>query len=148
MQKAIICDIDGTLANVEHRRHFVEDKKNADWDAFNAEMGKDTINEWCKELLKIFYANGYEVLLVSGRPFEYTYETIFWLDKNEVQYSELFLREKKNDHRKDTIVKTEIYNNKIKGNYDILFVVDDRASVVANWRDLGLICLQCDKGNF
>ena len=31
-KKIVICDIDGTIANNDHRQHFLEGKK--DWDGF------------------------------------------------------------------------------------------------------------------
>lgn len=34
MSKAIIVDLDGTLANCEHRRHFLETKPK-DWKSFH-----------------------------------------------------------------------------------------------------------------
>ena len=56
------------------------------------------------------------------------------------------------DGRNDTIVKKELYEENIKGNYEILFVLDDRNSekypVVGMWRELGLTCFQVADGNF
>ena len=44
----IIFDVDGTLMNVEHRRHFVEN--NNDWASFEAETVNDTRNEHIFEI--------------------------------------------------------------------------------------------------
>lgn len=52
------------------------------------------------------------------------------------------------DYRPDQIVKRELYEAHIAGQYDVLFCVDDRNSVVAMWRELGLTCLQCAEGDF
>ena len=41
-KKVIIFDVDGTIANVEHRRHFVNQKP-ADWKSFRAETVNDTL---------------------------------------------------------------------------------------------------------
>ena len=38
-KKIVICDIDGTIANNDHRQHFLEGKK--DWDGFFSELYKD-----------------------------------------------------------------------------------------------------------
>ena len=48
MEKAIIVDLDGTLADVEHRVEFVRiTPKN--WKEFNDRMIHDPINHWCEE---------------------------------------------------------------------------------------------------
>ena len=45
-------------------------------------------------------------------------------------------------------IKKEILGKLKAENKDILFVVDDRQQVVNMWRDNGITCLQCDKGDF
>jgi hypothetical protein len=60
---------------------------------------------------------------------------------------ELFMR-KTSDSRKDTIIKKEIFFDNINGLYNVRFVLDDRNSVVANWRSMGLTCLQVAEGDF
>jgi hypothetical protein len=55
---------------------------------------------------------------------------------------------KQGDFRRDSIVKKEIYDNDIKGKFDVEFVLDDRQQVVDMWREIGLKCLQVAPGNF
>ena len=53
------------------------------------------------------------------------------------------------DLRKDSIVKREFYDNEIRDQYFVEFVLDDRNQVVDMWRkDLGLTCLQVNYGDF
>ena len=40
MKKIVICDIDGTIANNDHRQHYLEGKK--DWDGFFSEIINDS----------------------------------------------------------------------------------------------------------
>ena len=47
-----------------------------------------------------------------------------------------------NDCRSDVDVKREILQ-KIREQYDVSFVFDDRRSVVQMWREEGLVCFQC-----
>lgn len=42
-QKAIIVDLDGTLCNAEHRKHYVEAKKK-DWKSFYNGIAQDKPN--------------------------------------------------------------------------------------------------------
>lgn len=48
---------------------------------------------------------------------------------------------------KDSIIKRRMFD-KIKDEYNILGVFDDRDQVVAMWRYLGLTCFQVDYGDF
>lgn len=44
MNRVILIDLDGTLANCDHRRHFVEGTKK-NWSDFYQNMAFDTVNE-------------------------------------------------------------------------------------------------------
>jgi len=146
MKKAIIVDIDGTLADVEHRVHHVrQEPKN--WRAFNQAMDLDILNPWCRDLILAMKNQQTDILLVTGRDEDYRIKTEQWLKKNNVPFNHLWMRQA-SDYRGDDIVKKEIYDIEIKPNYQVLFVVDDRQSVVKMWRSIGLVCLQCDWGDF
>ncbi|MES2526212.1 MAG: hypothetical protein V4598_03970 [Bdellovibrionota bacterium] len=144
-KKAIIVDLDGTLADITHRRKFVEGKTK-DWKNFNRNIIKDDLNIWCAEIIRRMISD-HHVLLVSGRTDDLKKETTEWLTKHNVPFTDLMMRPEK-DYRDDTVVKREIYEEKIKPFYDVLFVLDDRAKVVKMWRETGLVCLQCDWGDF
>jgi len=146
MKKAIIVDIDGTLADVEHRVHHVrQEPKN--WRAFNQAMELDILNPWCRDLILAMKNQSTDVLLVTGRDEDYRSKTEQWLKKNDVPFDHLWMRQA-SDYRGDDVIKNEIYNVEIKPKYQVLFVVDDRQSVVKMWRSIGLVCLQCDWGDF
>jgi hydroxymethylpyrimidine pyrophosphatase-like HAD family hydrolase len=145
-QKAIIVDLDGTLCNVDHRVHFVRQKPK-NWQAFNQGMINDELNLWCFELIKAMKASGYHILFVTGRDDHFKNQTMTWLNQHLIVYDKLFMR-LAGDFREDSEVKEEIFKKDIEKNYQVLFVVDDRKSVVDKWRELDLICLQCAVGNF
>jgi uncharacterized HAD superfamily protein len=146
MEKAIIVDLDGTLTNVDHRVQFVRmNPKN--WKEFNENMIHDPIHHWCEELIHAMKDKGYKIIFVTGRSDDYREHTENWLLKHKIRYDLLYMR-KIGDYREDNDVKEEIYNADIKGRFNILFVVDDRKSVVERWRKMDLICLQCDWGDF
>lgn len=141
---AIIIDIDGTLANITKRREVLA--KTNDWDIFNTNVDDDLLNSWCSEIINKF-RESYKVLLITGRNEKQKDKTVDWLNKHNVFYDSIFFRPN-DDFRKDAVVKEEIYFKNIKNENSILFVVDDRQSVVEMWRKNGLVCLQCDVGNF
>jgi FMN phosphatase YigB (HAD superfamily) len=145
-EKAIIVDLDGTLCDVEHRVHHVQgEKKN--WKKFFDLMVHDDLNHWCFELMAAMALRNYKILFVTGRDEAYRDPTEEWLKRHAVAYEHLFMRAAI-DYRPDSDVKEEIYRELIEKKYQVLFVVDDRKSVVERWREMGLVCLQCAPGEF
>lgn len=134
--EAIICDLDGTLALLNGRDPY---------DASKCE--EDLLNEPVAAIIRKFIKGGTKVLFVSGRSFDYYYQTKFWLDKHKMPIDRLWMR-KIGDSRRDSIIKEEIYNEHIAGRYNVLFVLDDRNQMVDLWRYLGLTCLQVAEGDF
>jgi hypothetical protein len=88
-----------------------------------------------------------QIILVSGRSDEFRQQTVEWLADNRVYYDQLLMR-KQGDVRKDSIVKTEIYEQDIEPHFNVRYVLDDRNQTVEAWRKLGLICLQVAPGDF
>jgi hypothetical protein len=147
--KAIIIDIDGTLANCAHRREFVtlsDTRKKKDWKSFEENCHLDPVNSWCVSIIDKFRSS-HMILLVSGRSVEREQVTRDWLSKHGIFFNYLWMRPAK-DNRDDRIIKKEIYDAHIKEKYNVEFVIDDRQRVVDMWREQGLVVLQCDKGDF
>lgn len=137
LPKAIICDLDGTLALMNGRNPF---------DATNCDQ--DLLNEPVANVLKNYKTLGYKILLVSGREDQYKTPTLRFLETHGVVFDDLIMRKSK-DNQKDSIIKTEIFNDHIRDNYFIEFVLDDRNQVVDTWRkDLKLPCFQVYYGDF
>ena len=137
LPKAIICDLDGTLALMNGRNPF--DSASCEADLLNVPVAK---------VLKTFQNLGYKTLLLSGRKEEHKPQTINWLAANNITYDLLELR-KTPDNRADTIVKKELFEAHIAGKFYIEFVLDDRDQVVDLWRNgLGLTCFQVNYGDF
>lgn len=154
---AVICDLDGTLCEVEHRRHFVRPpegvKKN--WPAFFAGIKDDTVNEACKLLLIGMSKSHYQIVYCSGRGDNERKATIEWLETNKldvfafspIKKIPLYMRNRQ-DSRRDDIVKENILDFEILTKYKPVFMIDDRDQVVAMWRKRGFTCLQINYGDF
>ena len=145
-EKGVIIDLDGTLADNQHRLYHIK-KDIKDKSAYHSLLGEDEANHWCFELLEAMRARGYKIILITGRPDEYRKETVAWLRKKNIGYDELYMN---TDERgvPDHLFKKSVYENFIRGRIDIAFVVEDRTRVVDMWRQLGLVCLQCELGDF
>ncbi|MBK7360673.1 MAG: AAA family ATPase [Saprospiraceae bacterium] len=133
LPKAIIVDIDGTLAKMNGRSPF-------EW----GKIKEDICNVVVKGLVNSY--NG-TVIILSGRDGICKQDTIDWLKTNEIKYAELFMRDEGNNE-KDTIIKRRMFEQNIRGKYFVEYVLDDRNQVVEMWRNMGLICLQVADGDF
>lgn len=137
LSSAILCDLDGTLALFKgnpYERDFINDMLN--------QPVATILSQWINRDDESF------VILVSGRKGRFLEETKEWLKKNNIEYSGIFMPRADDDNRKDVIIKQEIYENHIKGKYNVEFILDDRDQVVEFWRSQGLTCLQVAPGDF
>jgi len=139
--RAVICDLDGTLAHNDGKRSFYDEIK----------CYGDSVDSTVSYVMSLLAKDGLEILFVSGRKEKSRDETVRWLsDKAPFGINKgfgLFMR-KDSDNRKDCIVKEEIYRNEIEPNFNVVLVMDDRDSVVSMWRGLGLKCFQVAPGDF
>ena len=146
-KQTIIFDVDGTIADVEHRRHHVTQRP-ADWTAFKAATVFDTPVEWVCDIAKRHIARGDDVAFFSARNEEQRGVT-------EAQISEwigdghkgVFLRPD-GDFRPDEEFKSDLADKfeEFGGKIDIVF--DDRNKVVDMWRARGTTCVQVADGDF
>ena len=107
----IICDIDGTIANLQHRLHFIKNpdgtkKKKPDWDSFHKACVDDTpyddvIEILCSLVEPVGNWAGREVYFFSGRNASVRRETIEWLEKHvpitKVRWARPYSDEVRND---------------------------------------------------
>lgn len=133
LPKAIIVDIDGTVA-----------KMNGRWPHEYHRVSEDLPQEDIINLVRMMYDEVYEVIFLSGRKPSCYKATEEWIKKYmpDIGYSHLYMREDESDNRKDFIFKQEAYEKYIKGKYYVQYVFDDRQQVCDLWRRLWLRCLQ------
>jgi len=137
LPKAIICDLDGTLALMNGRSPF---------DA--SSCNQDLPNIPVVNMVKNYHQLGYKIILASGREDTFKPQTIAWLAEYGIKYEMLIMRAA-GDFRKDAIIKKEIFVNYVDGKYFVELVLDDRNQVVDLWRnDLQLPCFQVFYGDF
>jgi phosphoserine phosphatase len=143
---AVIFDVDGTLANCDHRRHLVEGKKKY-FDKFYDAMNDDTVREEIRGLCNMYYMVGWRVIICTGRPELYAGVTERWLTRHGVFFHELMMRPNNRRTDPDYEVKQDMLNEILKTR-KVHLAVDDRKQVVDMWRRNGITCLQCADGDF
>lgn len=128
--KALLVDIDGTLAHANGKRGPF------DW----ANVGLDDPDEAVMDVVRTMGVGhdgaNHKIIVMSGRDEVCRPQTEYWLECH-MFYEKLFMRPEK-DMRPDNIVKAELFDKHIRDNYDVRFVIDDRASVVRMWKQMGL----------
>ena len=142
----IIFDVDGTLADVSHRQHFVKDSPK-DWDAFYGAMVNDRPNPPVVMIAHLLKAAGHRIIIATGRPLRYQMVTRAFLDDIAVSYDAIYFRKDK-DYRKDTQVKEHMLLKMRQDGFDPTIVFDDRKSVVEMWRLHDLFVFQVAEGDF
>lgn len=170
-KKIIIFDLDGTLANIEHRRHFVTDPNygysgppgtivdgkivranwKPDWDSFYKACVDDTVND---SVLRVYEAlfripeylerADYVIEIWSGREESVRKETVTWINKH-MRCGGLKMRPV-GDYTPDEELKEKWLME--VGVENVLMVFDDRDKVVKMWRRHGVPCFQVAEGNF
>jgi hypothetical protein len=153
MRKAniVIADLDGTIALIEHRRHWLDAERHPDltsderWRKFFAACFDDLPNLPVIRTLQSLHMTGYYNHVFSGRSDEVLEQTVDWLEAFNVPYHHLRMRSA-GDFTPDEEMKRQWITE-----YDlaiIMCVFDDRKKVMDMWRELGLACFQVAPGDF
>lgn len=145
----VIFDIDGTLCDIEHRRHHITGSKK-DWDAFHAACAGDTPRWPIISLAWALKKAECQIILATGRYESNRAVTCAWMARYggfHLARVPLYMRAD-GDMRDDTVIKREMLDRMRRDGYNPVMAIEDRARVVAMWREAGLVALQCDVGDF
>jgi len=142
----IIFDLDGTLANIDHRLHYIKTKPK-NWDAFFASVIYDRPNDSIVEVCKDLARAGNRIIISSGRSDVCEAATVEWLEEVGITYDAIYMRPK-NLFIDDADLKRRMLGVIRQDGFDPVLVFDDRQRVVDMWRSEGLTCCQVAKGDF
>lgn len=153
-KRAILVDIDGTMALMNGRGPFEwhrvgEDRPNVPVVTLIRMLQhlRELQMEWATD----YDLSNHEIIFMSGRDEVCYAETEEWLVKLGFYGFKLFMRPSLPagvQQPGDEIVKLALFDEHIRDNYDVQFVLDDRDKVVRMWRSIGLTCLQVAPGAF
>lgn len=149
MRPLFIFDLDGTLADITHRRHFVENRANR-WQEFFAACVRDEPKHDVISVMHALYPQ-HDVWIFSGRSDQVRAETMSWLEQHtQIQWSERDVRMRKaGDYTADDVLKRRWYEQMLDvDKARLVAVFDDRDRIVKMWRELGVPCYQVAPGDF
>lgn len=101
-----VFDLDGTLADVAHRRHFVRGAKK-DFRSFYRSCVTDTAIEPVVATLKAHVTAGHRVEIWSGRSDEVRGETLDWLEDHGIDPALLTNMRPASDYQPDDTLKRQ-----------------------------------------
>ena len=133
-KKIVICDIDGTIANNDHRQHFLEGKK--DWEGFFSELHKDKPIFEIIDKVNSLENEGYKIYFLTGRPEKYRIQTKDWLKKYFAFDLELLMRNN-NDRRNKIEIKKELFQTNLSS-LEIKVIFENDPDLILLWKKLGL----------
>ncbi|MCD0446378.1 hypothetical protein LO763_22440 [Glycomyces sp. A-F 0318] len=135
--RAVIVDIDGTLALHAHRSPYDESR-----------VITDEPHELVISNVRALAAQGLQIVITSGRTDACRADTETWLKQHlDVDYAALHMRAV-GDSQHDGDLKEGFYREHIEPQYTVVLVLDDRDRVVDRWRTLGLLVYQVAFGDF
>lgn len=150
-----IFDLDGTLALIDHRRHWVEKEKPSteDWRNFHQECTFDLPNRNVIQTMENLRSSGSDIWIFSGRSDEVREATENWLTENTSfsrieLHTALTMREEGDYTPDDELKKNWLANMLVVDRERLIATFDDRERVVQMWRDAGISCFQVAQGNF
>lgn len=144
MKNVIIFDLDGTLADVEHRRHLVQYKP-PKWDEFYAACTEDSVVEHVRAMFQALRNEGYALWIFSGRSDAVDRQTWDWLQRHDLVPDMLLMRPEGDFTPDEELKESWLYEY---GKEQVLCVFDDRNKVVDMWRRNGIPCFQVAPGDF
>lgn len=139
-KQALILDFDGTIADYKTREHL----RAVDWDAYISASHTDTPILQTVEIINKFKGD-YFIIILSARGESSRGETSKWLEKYNIYYDEMILRDN-DDTRDDYLIKLDLIREKVLNRYEVFMAIDDRSSVVKLFRENGIFTIQVGDG--
>jgi phosphoglycolate phosphatase-like HAD superfamily hydrolase len=144
-----IFDIDGTLADLTHRLHFITGETK-DWQGFHDACPADKPIFEVISIARALDAAGRTIVYSTGRMASGHANTVAWLRKYRLPQCDRIYMRPTGDFRDDTVVKLELLNM-IKADYPsevICGAFEDRDRVVEMYRANGVRAFQVAKGTY
>lgn len=151
-----IFDLDGTLALIEHRRHYVEcEKPKQDWKRFYVACVDDAPNTPVLRIMESLRRFA-DVWIFSGRSDEVRPQTVEWILEYTTfssgdldSTSGILTMRREGDYTADDVLKRQwLEGMLVDDRRRLVAAFDDRTRVVKMWRSMGVACLQVADGEF
>lgn len=134
---AFLIDLDGTCCLHTGRSPYATER-----------CLEDKVNQPVLDVIRALSNDRqWKPIYASGREDKFRDLSLTWLDTHGFPAGPLFMRPT-GDFRKDYVIKEEIYRREIEPFYSVQLCLDDRDSVCAHYRSMGLVVFQVAPGAF
>lgn len=133
-----VFDLDGVLADVRHRLHFLQQRPR-DWKSFFADAVRDPVLEPGRVALEAAVEQGSDIMYLTGRPDFCRADTMWWFREHGFPEAELHMRPNR-DRRPARYFKAESLQ-RFARTHPIAAMIDDDLKVVEHLRELGFTVL-------
>lgn len=133
-----VFDIDGTIANNEHRSHLLPSGDlhlTSSWKDYNKACSGDSPIIPMINMMNTL-AELSPVYIMTSRSDEVEWRTLQWLQDNEVEYDSIYMRSR-HDNRKDYKIKEEWLNKISGGDKSNVVIFEDNPQVIKHLRSCG-----------
>lgn len=133
-----VFDIDGTIANNEHRSHLlpsIDLHLTSSWRDYNKACSGDSPIIPMINMMNTL-AGLSPVYIMTSRSDEVECMTLDWIQDNDIEYDGIYMRSRF-DNRKDYIIKEEWLNDLCGGYKKNVIIFEDNPHVIKHLRSIG-----------
>jgi hypothetical protein len=141
--RAVIFDIDGVLADAAGRQHFLDW---GDWKAFFEACGDDPVIDEIDRLLDLLDGS-LQIILLTGRPRRVMPHTTAWLERFQVRWDLLIMREFGDYSGVEDFKRRALHDLRAQG-FDVLLALDDDPKNHAMYVAEGVPCIYIHSGYY
>ena len=143
--ETVVFDMDGVISDASHRQHFLNDGRR-DWDGFFGACGDDAVIEDTAVLLDLL-GSDHSVVLLTARPMRVRPETLDWLDRHDLRWDGLFMRDY-GDYTASRRFKSETVDQMKGRGMDLRLAFEDDIRNVEMFRAHEIPCIYIHSGYY
>jgi phosphoglycolate phosphatase-like HAD superfamily hydrolase len=143
--QAVVFDLDGVLSDAAGRQHFLEEGRR-DWKAFFEASGEDPLIEEVARLLGLLKEE-LQIVLLTGRPIRVQAETLAWLERYELRWNLLVMRDR-GDATQVTAFKRAVVEDLRAYGFDLRLAFEDDPANRDMFRLEGIPCVYIHSGYY
>lgn len=143
---AVIFDVDGVLANGDHRQHLLDKRGKKDWKGFFARAGDDALIEEVARLSELLDP-ALRVVLLTARPTTIQELTLAWLERHELTWDLLVMRRDR-DFSPSPEAKRHALRQLRERGFEIKLAFDDDRRNVDMFHAEGVPCIYLHSGYY
>ena len=144
--RAVVFDLDGVLSDAANRQHYIEGPGRRDWDAFFAACGDDRLIEDVAQLLHLLDPE-LQIILLTGRPLRVQPQTLAWLDRYELRWDLLIMRDY-GDYMAAREFKQWTVEDLRRAGFELVLAFEDDRRNLEMFRAEGVPCVYIHSGYY